>query len=442
MKKYIILKSLFRVSIFLFHFGLNAQFQNLIVEKYYISGAKDTSDFIDTKLPEGSVTYRVFAQLDDGFVLKKVYADSIYPLIISSSEPFFNHLLGRKSYGYLLPGERLSFSNSTLGLDSWFTIGYASDKHIGLLKTEDTDTSVYPDGTLINIHDDYGIPVSEKDGLILADSSINYWEISENILLNKTPFNADSTGKLIKLNDFVISSGIGFRSPKTGNKILIAQITTHGNLQMKFNLEILDPSNNNYKYHYVSKDTLTGKRDQGIAGKRRTVVFSNQLTYPAKTGCTDPYFACYDPDAVIDDGSCSQCDSMKLGCLDPLACNYDPEANFHIKEICCYGPDNCDNRDISIVCPGYIHEGIGDVSIYPVPAFNTISLNINASSNIKKSECIIINAFGKSVMTFEIPEFENQLSKSINISSLENGIYIIKLLNGKDVIFKKFIKSN
>ena len=42
------------------------------------------------------------------------------------------------------------------------------------------------------------------------------------------------------------------------------------------------------------------------------------------SGCTDPAADNYDPNANVDDGSCSY--SVTLGCTDATASNYDPAA--------------------------------------------------------------------------------------------------------------------
>jgi hypothetical protein len=57
-----------------------------------------------------------------------------------------------------------------------------------------------------------------------------------------------------------------------------------------------------------------------------TEVGGGAWTPPAQTGCTDSYADNYDPDAVVDDGSCVYQQEAIVGCTNPLAFNYNPDA--------------------------------------------------------------------------------------------------------------------
>ena len=70
--------------------------------------------------------------------------------------------------------------------------------------------------------------------------------------------------------------------------------------------------------------------------------------YSSISGCTDPGACNYDPEAVNDDGSCSENDECGVcdgdnstcgGCTDPGACNYDPEAD--VDDGSCAFNDDC-----------------------------------------------------------------------------------------------------
>lgn len=79
------------------------------------------------------------------------------------------------------------------------------------------------------------------------------------------------------------------------------------------------------------------------------VIFSFNAVPPCIEDCTDPEACNYNPDADVDDGSCTY-----PGCMDPEACNYDEEAGCE-DESCvypgCMDPDAC-NFDGAAGCEG------------------------------------------------------------------------------------------
>ena len=115
---------------------VKAQIDTVIVEKYYISDANDARETADGLLPEGSVTYRVFIKLDAGVKMKSIFADANHALKINSSQVFYNNTRG-KSFGKDLSYAQLK--RNTVALDTWLTLGLASNKHMGVLKTDDPD---------------------------------------------------------------------------------------------------------------------------------------------------------------------------------------------------------------------------------------------------------------------------------------------------------------
>ena len=122
--------------------GLNtqAQIQNVIVEKYYVADANDIANTDGGQLQPGAVTYRVYVDLSAGSKISRMFADSSHLLIFKSSQPFFNNdtlsSFNGGTYGFKI--NRNDLAISTVGLDSWISIGAATNKHHGILKTEDT----------------------------------------------------------------------------------------------------------------------------------------------------------------------------------------------------------------------------------------------------------------------------------------------------------------
>ncbi len=422
---------------------VSAQFEGMIVEKYYISSVGDTTDPSGARLPDSSCTYRIFLNLEKGVKIKSLYADANHPLIILSTENFFNHLFATSSYGYKVNQLLLKIPGSNpvcpanLPLDSWLTIGFASDKHLGVLKSEDPDSSIFTEGLKTNNHDSAGIPLSEKDGMVLADTSFDEYTISSNIETGCTPFSKDSVGNLFTTTKPVLFSTKGFSSVDTSNIILVGQITTHGKLSFRINMELIDE--NGKKYRYVSKDTLTGTFSIGGTSEKINVIYSNRLIFPPKKGCTNPYFICYDTDALINDGSCQQCDSIKFGCKDVRACNYDENANFHLKELCCYGPDSCDNRNINKVCPGYLKSKQINISLYPQPVQKNNDLHVKLfSPEQTEADLFIYDIYGIKTYNDHLFLPKNTSRHSVNIYGMKKGMYIMHINTSSQQVSKKF----
>ncbi|MBN1115977.1 MAG: T9SS type A sorting domain-containing protein [Bacteroidales bacterium] len=436
------------------HIIASAQLKDILVEKYYISAEHDT-DFAGMILPSNSVTYRIFAELEPEVELNSLFADADHPLSIESTEIFFNHRFAKKSLGKNFNSDFLQAftTNSYYHLDSWLTIGFATDKHIGIPKTFDTDGSIIPESLVQVKHEDAGIPISENDGLALADSSMLAYTI-ENTNAILTPFLFDSVGKNFITTEPVVyafkenESGkkVGFIAPHASNIVLLGQITTNGELSFQLNLDLFDPNNGpiGTRYRYVSKDTLTGT--QGSADNAINVVYSNKLKFPKKTGCTNPYFTCFDSEAIVDDGSCTSCDSIILGCLDPNACNYLSEisrgVNYSFPELCCYGPDNCGNRDINKVCPGYNMNTGSTLNIFPSIVTNELNVEIYNSYNASNEELVIINSFGVIVLKKNINSTDSDTKTlSFDLSTLNKGFYLIKYNSkGNNSLMQRFAK--
>src|SRR5438132_14272782 len=93
------LLTLIILSFFIFPKGMNGQIRDVIVEKYYISDSLDATDstnwYADTSyatrfLPIGSITYRVYVQVDSGYKLHKIWGSTCHPLKVASTANFFN----------------------------------------------------------------------------------------------------------------------------------------------------------------------------------------------------------------------------------------------------------------------------------------------------------------------------------------------------------------
>ena len=349
-----------RISLVLFialsFFKLHAQIENITVEKYYVSESKDATDTTGGRLTEGSITYRIYADLVEGSRVLGIFGDSLHPLVFESTAPFFNNAYRGKSFGYSITSS--SLLRNTMALDTWLTIGYATNKHLGILKSLDPDTSIlggpYNDGgsaeiaggLLVNSNSESGLPLTVADGLMLSAESpegfVNQGFIDIYTGEDSTIFgNTNSSNSFIGKEVFLFNdAGIGNLTAE--NHVLLAQLTTSGELRFKLNLEILQTIDGNETLiKYVARDTLLNDN----------MVYNKWLNYPADCGCTNPEFVEYNKDATCDDGSCKT--PVILGCTNPLACNFDPQANVNVPELCCFNSE-C-SLDLELVCPGIIY---------------------------------------------------------------------------------------
>jgi hypothetical protein len=424
-----------------------SQLEKVVVEKYYVSDVNDATDTIGGNLPIGSVTYRVFVDLAPGTVLKNIYGDVNHPFKISSSEIFFNHRTEGKTFSKDFVKAR--YSENTVALDSWLTLGQISKKQgskafFGVLKYNDDDgsfvgginndggSSFIPTGLLTNSDPICGIPLTTADGIDTMTNTPNNWN-STGVLDFVTGDDSTAFGSLVPKKEFLSSDFILSNSGIVGveadtNQILIAQLTTLGDLSFEINLEVevlLNGVSTTLKY--VAKDTLLQNGE----------IFNPYLTYPLTCGCNDPDFLEYNAiNTCYLDGSCVT--PVKFGCMDSTACNYDPVVNINVEDLCCF-PGKCNNRDISIVCPE-LRENSFDFNIHPNPYSENLYLDVY-SGVLAPIKYTIYNTFGTIVKSNILGSSYKIINEVIGDSDLENGVYQIKVEVGDLVSTKLFIKN-
>lgn len=429
------------LAIFLF-VGLNtqAQIQNVIVEKYYVADAFDIANTDGGQLQPGAITYRVYVDLATGSKISRVFADSLHLLKIKSSLPFFNNDTLNSSnggtYGFKINKNDLAIS--TVGLDSWITIGAATNKHHGILKTQDIDGTIVGgvnnDQNLLNNADaGAGIPLTTQDGLILTTVLATNYQVGGDMpvigsLNDSTIFGSDTATSFITPNATLQYSG-GLSGQGVDNNVLVGQFTTAGQLEFELNITVIDSSGTTINYVASGNDTTI----QNVIYKSFPL-----LKFPPQCGCLDPKYIEYNAQNACSDSS--KCLTLvRLGCMDTLACNYDPDANYSVPEMCCY-PGYCNDRDIAFVCPD-ITSGNRMMSVYPNPTNNDITINLNGDKNIGETNFILSNSFGKEILSFTDNVSEGEWSKNISLSNLVSGIYILKCLSQDSVQSKVIIKN-
>jgi hypothetical protein len=428
-----------------------AQIENVLVEKYYISDDFDGLDTNGGHLLPGSVTYRVYIDLAKGSKLLRIYGDNNHPFILKSTETIFNHKSDGQSFGKDFTKSR--FNNNTVALDSWLTIGQISktnnnQTYYGIPKDQDSDSSfvgginndggsnAIPFGLLNNTNPNAGIPLFKKDGIQLVNNTLNNWgDYGVKNFLNSedsTIFGSIVTGKEFKSSNFYLRNDGTTGPDSVKNQILIAQVTTAGEISFAINVEVLETINGiPTKVQYVSNDSIL-KQNDGFNEK-----FSKFLKYPFACGCIDQNYVEFNPKAVCSDQATCKT-KVIVGCTDPKACNYDPSANVMVHNLCCY-PGSCNNRDIAEVCPSLLEESL-TFDIHPNPSHNYLYINAKTG----KEELIgytIYDVFGNNVLTKTLGNKSVLIDEEVNIEKLPNGIYHLRLSIGNTMESKTFIKN-
>ena len=422
--------------------GLNtqAQIQNVIVEKYYVADANDIANTDGGQLQPGAVTYRVYVDLSAGSKISRMFADSSHLLIFKSSQPFFNNdtlsSFNGGTYGFKI--NRNDLAISTVGLDSWISIGAATNKHHGILKTEDTNGSEVggnnnDQNLLSNTDPSAGIPLTTQDGLVLSSVLVSNYLVGGdlpaiNSLNDSTIFGSDTATAFISANATLQFNG-GLLGQGPSNNVLIGQFTTAGQLEFELNITVIDSTGATINYVASGNDTVI----QNSIYKSLPL-----LKYPPQCGCLDPNYIEYNAQNACNDSS--KCLTLvKLGCMDTLACNFDADANYSVPEMCCY-PGYCNDRDIVFVCPD-IATGNRIMSVFPNPTNNDITINLEGGENSDLTQFILMNSFGKELLNFTDIVSEGTWSKSISLANLVSGVYILKCLSQDTVQSKVIIKN-
>lgn len=407
-----------------------AQLEKVFVETYYVSDSIDATDTDGGYLKPGSTTYRIYVDLVKGSQLKSLYGDANHALKFASTDTFFNHLADGQTFAKEFSKNR--YGEGTVALDTWITLGQttrnSAKTYFGTPKNLDDDGSfiggVNNDGGSAGITNGLltsvtcGIPLTTADGMDTITTPPTLW--GDYGFLNVSSGD-DSTifGSLV--------SGIGFTSYNAGlfnagvggvnadsNMVLVAQLTTTGQISFELNIEVLDTLGNTIKY--VANDSVLLSNE----------VLSRFLKYPYAPvcGCADPNYLEFLPSRDCDENDSCQT-IIAFGCMDTSACNYDANANYHVQSLCCY-PGYCNDRDILVVCPqlqsGRLKEK--EISVAPNPISDRFYLQINT----KQPGTVyyqVVDVYSRIVLVGKTRFGETQ--HEVNSTKLVKGIYFIKV---------------
>lgn len=413
--------------------------EDVIVERYYVSDINDATDSNGGALAVGSVTYRVFIDLCEGCALRSVYGDENHGLSIQSTAPFFNHLDRGRVYGHAITNGALD--EGTVPLDSWLAMGSASNQKRAVVKQEDDDGSIVgganndggsaamAGGLLVNA-DASALPaLTERDGLVPLASGATALPPNFNVSGDDP---TEVFGDMTTTGSFVSNT---FRMASTGvtgatatNRVLLAQLTTTGDLSFCLNVEVQTPDGEVRKFVCSDDVLLSDETPNGL------------LVYPPQCGCTDPNFLEYDPAAGCDDGSCQT--GIVFGCLDTTACNFDATANFNVPQLCCYGPANCNGLDISLVCSdvGVDERGASmGMVIGPNPFRADVWVDLSMASG-SSIELVLYDAWGSRVWD-EVRVHRPGQRHELTLPFLTSGVYHLFVLAPEGVAFQKLVKQ-
>jgi len=236
-------------------FALSQTFEGLegvYIEHYYQSSEEDNAAVSKSgTLEKGSKTYRVYLDLSPGYRFQLAYGSSHHPLIFQSSHPFFNHAAIGNTHPNVIPDMSLS-KNVTL-LDSWLSAGAAGESFLGVPQQFDTDENKlhlqFEKDFLKNKTKWMDYSLQERDGM----SSCKKLPVT-------TLFQLDSITKNLMMvtrsNRLQIDNGawaclgkgaVGLDS-LGNNFVLIAQLTTAGNMDFNLNVMIASPTGKSIKY--------------------------------------------------------------------------------------------------------------------------------------------------------------------------------------------------
>lgn len=217
--------------------------QKIIVEKYYVSDEKDAKAAKGGYLPAGSVTYRIFVEMLPAYRFQAAYGVPGHEMKIATTTSFFNN----EEYGAVTANEipKIRLTENTVMLDSWVSVGAAAEGCYGILKADDTTKAIInADGLLQNEDAKAGVPIKKCDGFYPARlmSVVTLFGLDSALTAVFKNQNSKSKGQVFATDNGSWASFGGAIGPPPHNKVLIAQLTTNGELSFELNIQIGTPT--------------------------------------------------------------------------------------------------------------------------------------------------------------------------------------------------------
>jgi hypothetical protein len=433
--------------------------QRIIVEPYYVADANDAADLDGGEsVVEGARTYRVFVDLKPGYKLLTVGGFPLHPITIGTSTTFFNNDDRGGSWGDDI--NDIHLNKNTVAIDTWLAIGAASDAHVGVLKTDDTDGSIVGgpnnDGgstgepLLVNAAPEAGIPLTVADGLVSAS-------VPSIVTVGTLPTIAESGGENTYSNDNVGWAVLGgYEAPDTTNRILLGQFTTDGEFEFCLNLWVRLPDElicnapecHEYMEFYAE---LLPSDTAGTA-----VSGDNKFTHPT---------LCFNSAAPLVD-----CLGVPGGNAQPgTPCddgNADTSNDVYTAACVCAGEDcegvlggsalpgtPCDDGnpetldDVWVegcLCDGTV--GVQErtnnalLSVMPNPTEGTVRVRLDLREGSAVSY-VVRDAMGRTIMGQELGIRGGELTLDLDLSTQAAGIYLLEVRTGNELAQTRIIKQ-
>jgi hypothetical protein len=250
------------IGAMLFVQSLQAQvgLEGIIVEKYYVADAADSTDAADNfavyPLHVGATTYRVYADLLPGYKVIQMFGNQNHPLTVSTSTAFYND----PNYGFAVY-QGISVNNTkknTTLIDSYLTVGGVANGQMGVLKVEDTDGSIGNlQGLLANNDPSAGAPITGTNGV---DGLMPGSPIVPNTLglTNELDVFDQVPGSTFTTSGGTIAALGGVEGVTSENRVLLGQFTTEGVFSFKLNLQLATPTAGESQI-FVADSALVGE---------------------------------------------------------------------------------------------------------------------------------------------------------------------------------------
>jgi hypothetical protein len=380
MKKTILGLSLFVSSLTFAQNGL----ERIIVEKYYIANSADATQAdveagtnLGSKLPAGSTTYRIYADMLPGYRLIQVYADVAngHKLIFRTSTYFFNSPNG----DIYANGNKSSISNKLLALDSYLTLGTVAKDNFGIQKADDDGvanniSSPNTGNVLLNTSSEMGVPLTTNDGMIAGTGAINAPSFAGiDVELGPISDGSNVVDSIVAI-DGSIYTGVGAKGPvPADNRVLIAQLTTNGKLQFELNVLVQGGPNDVGEFFVANNPAAVD-----INGTNPEYTIPS-LTYPDKT----------------------------------------------------VNVETLTHKDYNEVL----------FDVYPNPAQDHVNIELTTAQANSKGSYTIFGVIGNVIVHKELNGINSNYKESIDISSFAKGLYTIQMNVNGVVSTKKIIKN-
>jgi hypothetical protein len=231
----------------------NAQsgLESIYVERYYVSDANDAT-YGSPALPVGSVTYRIYADMQPGYKLQSVYGSPQHNLLMNTTgTEFYNCDFASSATGFPTVSTTNTKKN-TMMVDSWLTTGGACNGYVGVPKTEDDGVGTFVNSNvpklLQNNDAQAGIALTTQDGLLAGTVPTSSSIGLDAVIGVFGDGSANGNSFLVTNGAWSCLTGASGPFPATSNRVLIAQITTDGIFHFELNIQIGTPTNGTEKY--------------------------------------------------------------------------------------------------------------------------------------------------------------------------------------------------